>query len=117
MTLLTAPIAKNIKFLAGIYFIFLNVLNQFWKSFDTKFGPQSKNLISSYQVRQNLALFWNLVALILGWNYAKGFIVTKFVKKNKFEGAWGKLEVKITVGKDWVLGYDSMMFWDFLDLS
>ena len=34
------------------------------KSFDTKLGPQGKDWEKSYQVRQNLVLFWNLVSLI-----------------------------------------------------
>ena len=34
-------------------------------SFVTEFGSQQKDRLSGYQVRQNLALFRNLVALIL----------------------------------------------------
>ena len=49
---------------------------------------------SSYQVRQMLTLFYNLVALILGLNSVKGLRVTKFVKEIKFEGLWGKIEAK-----------------------
>ena len=56
MSLVTVLIVKNSNFLAEIYFIFL----------DTEFGPQWKDRKSSYQVRQNLAIFCNLVALILG---------------------------------------------------
>ena len=67
MCLLTVPIVRNSHILAGIYFIFLsNVLDQTWKAFNTKFGPQWKGRESSYQVRQSLAFFWKLVALILG---------------------------------------------------
>ena len=43
-----------------------NVLDQTRKSFNTKFEPQWKGSRSSYQVRQDLPLFWNLVALRLG---------------------------------------------------
>ena len=39
---------------------------QTWKAFNTKFEPQWKDRESSYQVRQILALFCKLVALILG---------------------------------------------------
>ena len=66
MSLLTAPVLKKSDFLAGIYFIFLkNELEPTWKSADTEFGPQWKEQKSIYQVRQNLALFCNLVGLIL----------------------------------------------------
>ena len=36
------------------------------KAFNTKFGPQRKDRESIYQVRQTLAIFCILVALILG---------------------------------------------------
>ena len=55
-----------IHILFRIYFIFLkNVQDQTWKSFNTKFGPERKGRKSSYQVRQILALYCYLVALIL----------------------------------------------------
>ena len=41
-------------------------------------------------VAQNVALFWNLVALILNWICVKSLIVTNTVQKIKFEGDWGK---------------------------
>ena len=44
------------------------------------------------QVRQNLALFRNLVALSLCWNCMKTLIVTKIVVKMNFEEAWDTLE-------------------------
>ena len=67
MSLLTALIVKNSHILGRIYFIFLkNILNQTWKAFNTKFGPQWKDRKSSYQVRQVLAVFCKLVALISG---------------------------------------------------
>ena len=53
-----------------------------------------KDWYSSCQVRQNLGLFRSLVAPILGTNCAQNLIVKKTVKKNKFEGEWGKLEGK-----------------------
>ena len=37
------------------------------------------------------ALFYNLVAPILGWNCVKDLRVTKIVKQIKFEGVWDKL--------------------------
>ena len=47
MSLLTDLIVKNSQILAGIYFIFLRLhprpwrcLDQTWKTFNTKFGPQ-----------------------------------------------------------------------------
>ena len=90
MSLLTTPIFKNSRILAGVYFIFLkSVLEQTWKSFDTEFGPQWKDQEKSYQVKENLALFCTVVALILGWNYVKGLIVTKIVNKNQ---VWRSLE-------------------------
>ena len=41
-------------------------------------------------VAQNVALFWNLVALILNWICVKSLIVTNTVQKIKFEEDWGK---------------------------
>ena len=46
------------------------------------------------QVRQNLALFRNLVALSLCWNCMKTLIVTKIVVKMNFEEAWDTLEAE-----------------------
>ena len=68
--------------------------DQTWKPFNTKCGLQWKDQESSYQVRQILALFCMLVALILDWNWIKGFRVTKIIKQVKFGGVWGKLEAK-----------------------
>ena len=66
MSFLTASIVKNSHIEAKIYFMFLkNVLKQTWKSFNTKFRLQWKRK-NIYQVRQILALFCNLIALILG---------------------------------------------------
>ena len=62
-----AQIAINSHILAAIYLIFLkNVLDQTWRSLKIEFGPQRKYRKKSYQVRQNLSLFCNLVAPILG---------------------------------------------------
>ena len=49
---------------------------------------------SSYQVRQILGIFRDLIALILGYNSVKGFRVSKNVKEIKFEGVWCDLESK-----------------------
>ena len=79
MSLLTAPVIKNSHTLAGLYFIFLkNILQQASKSLNTEFGPQWND----DQVRQNLAFFGKLVALILDWNQVKDPIDTRIVKKN-----------------------------------
>ena len=67
MALLTAKFVKNSHIWPRIYFIFLkNVLKESWNSFNTKFQPQWKARKTSYQVRQILALFFYLIALILG---------------------------------------------------
>ena len=96
MCLLTALIVKNGQSLAGIYFIFFrkSILDQTWKAFNTKFGPQWKNRESSYQVRQVLVLFCKLAALILGENCGKSLRFTKIAKQIKFEGVWGELEAR-----------------------
>ena len=93
LSLLTALIVKNNHILAGIYFIFLKkVLYQTWKTFNTKVEPQWTDWERSYQVKQILALFCKLIALILG---SKSVIeLQKLSKKIKFERVWGKLEAK-----------------------
>ena len=79
--------------LAGIYFIFpKRYPDQTWKFFKTEFGPQQKDRKISYQVRQNLALFFILVALILGWNCVKCLLVTKIVQKINFTEVWRRME-------------------------
>ena len=89
MSLLTALIVENSHIYARVYFIFLKiVLKQAWKYFNTKFRPQWKDLQSSYQVRIILALFCNLIALILGENCVEGLRVTKIVKEIKFQRVW-----------------------------
>ena len=42
------------------------VVEQTWKAFNTKCGPQWKDQESSYQARKFLVLFCKLVVLILG---------------------------------------------------
>ena len=80
ISFIAASVVENSDFLAGIYFSFLkHVLDQTWKRFISKFWHQWTDSKRSYQVRQNLALFCNLVALILRWNCVKGIIVTKFL--------------------------------------
>ena len=59
-----------------------------------KFGPQWKDRKSTYQVKQILPLFCNLIALILGQNYVKGHRVTKIFKQIMFEGAWVEIEAE-----------------------
>ena len=71
-----------------------NVLKQTLKFFNTKFWAQWKGQKSSYQIRQILALFCSLNALILDWNSMSGLRVTKIVKEIKFKGVWGELESK-----------------------
>ena len=95
MSLLTAPIVKNSHIYTRVYFIFLKtVLKQTWTFFNTKFQPQWKDLKSSYQVRIILALFYNLIALILDENCVEGLRVTKIVKEIKFQSVWGELKAK-----------------------
>ena len=96
MFLLTALIVKNSLILAGFYFIFLKPS---WTKLESLWIP---NLDLSekigkvvIEVRQNLALFCNLVSLILSWNGVKRLIVTKLVQKINLEVTWGKLEAKI----------------------
>ena len=67
MFLLTAKLVKNSHIQARIFFIFLkDVLKQTWNSFNTKLQTQCKDGKSSDQVRQILAHFFHLIALILG---------------------------------------------------
>ena len=118
MSLLTAPIVSRI--LAGNYLIFLkncpglnlsyncyshvlagidlifqkNTLDQTWRSFKIEFGPRQKYWKKSYQVRKDLALFRNLVTLILGCYCVKGLMIAKIIKGIGFERARGKLGAK-----------------------
>ena len=85
----------------------------------------------------SLALFCNLIALVLVYNSVKDLRVTKTVKEIKFEGIWGELESKkcfwrqrkcfksvlLVLTKlsfwqeDWRLGHHSMKFRYFPDIS
>ena len=67
MYLLTARFVKSSHIQARILFVFLkNDLKQTLNSFNIKFQPHSKYQKSSCEVSQNLALFCNSIALILG---------------------------------------------------
>ena len=48
----------------------------------------------NYQVRQILATFSNLIALMLGWNSVKSIKVTKIAKEIKFEGVLGQVKIR-----------------------
>ena len=62
-----------------------NVLKQSWNIFNSKLGHQWKDGTSSYQVRQILATFSNLIALTLSRKSVKDIKVSKIVKEIKFE--------------------------------
>ena len=67
MSLLTALIVEQSYFHCNLLYLSKNkVLDQTWKAFNSKFGPHQKDREKSYQVRQVLALFNKLVALISG---------------------------------------------------
>ena len=84
MPLLTVLIVENSHVLTGFCFIFLNqspISNL--KGFQYQIRTSRE---SSYQVRQISAVFFKVVAIILGKNYVKGFKVTEIAKQIKFEG-------------------------------
>ena len=86
---------KNSHISSKIYLIFLkNVLKQTWNSFNTKFQALWKACSSRYQVKRILALFCDLIRLILGQSSVEVFGVTENVKEINFEGVWDKLESK-----------------------
>ena len=58
------------------------------------FNLSEKIRQSSFQVLQILAIFWNLIALTLGYNSVKALVLLKLSKKKKIEGIWGKLDSK-----------------------
>lgn len=59
MSLSTVRVFKNSHILPKIYFIIPErFLGWTWKSFNTKFGPQWRNRKITYQVKQNVALFF-----------------------------------------------------------
>ena len=93
MSLLKTKFVKNIHLLGKIYLMFLkNVLKQTRNSFNTKFQAQWKARKSSYQVRQILPLFCDLIPLILRQSSVEVLGVTEIVKEIKFEAFLGKLK-------------------------
>ena len=93
MFLLPTKFVKNSHIWGKISFIFLkNVLKQNRNSFNTKFQDQWKACSSSYQLKQILAVFRNLIPLILGQSSVEVLGVTEIVKEIKFEGVLDKLE-------------------------
>ena len=102
MSLLEIKFVKNSHILGKIYLIFLkNVLKislvklkQTRNSFNTKFQAQWKACSSSYQLKQILAVFCDLIPLILGQSSVEVLGVTEIVKEIKFEGVLDKLKSK-----------------------
>ena len=93
MSLLATKFVKNSHIWGKIYFIFLkNVLKQTRNSFNTKFQAQWKACSSSYQLKQILAVFCDLIPLILGRSSVEVLGVTEIVKEIKFEGVLDKLK-------------------------
>ena len=92
-SLLPTKFVKNSHIWDKIYFIFRkNVLKQIRNSFNTKFQAQWKACSSSYQLKKILAVFYDLIAPILGQSTVEFFGITAIVKEIKFEGVWDKLE-------------------------
>ena len=95
MSLLPTKFVNNSHIWDKSYFIFpKNVLKQTRNSFNTKFQDQWKACSSSYQLKQILAVFCNLIPLILGQSSVEAHGVTEIVKEIKFEGVLDKLESK-----------------------
>ena len=94
MSLLKGPFAKNTFWLNLLDLFKKNVLHQTFKSFNTTFGPRWKGLKIIYQVRQALAIFRNLVALVLGQNCIENLRITKYIEKINFEEVWGQVRSK-----------------------
>ena len=70
-----------------------------WSSFKTKFQTPWIDWKYSYQVRQVLAPFSNLIALMLGYNSVNNLRVTKIVKKITLERVWDESDSKnVSVG-------------------
>ena len=65
-------------------------LEQTWKGLNIKFVPHSRDRKSSFHVRQIVALFRKLVALILSQNCVKGLRVPKTFTEINLKGVWGK---------------------------
>ena len=53
-------------------------------SFNTKFISQSKDQESGYQVTQNLVPYFNLIALVLGYNCVERQQWAKYFRKVQF---------------------------------
>ena len=70
------------------------MLKQTSNSFNSKFQAQWKAWSSSYQIKQILALFFDLIPLILGQSSVEVVGVTEIVKKITFKGVWDKLQSK-----------------------
>ena len=82
MFLLTTYFVNSNHIKAKIFSIFLkNALNQTGNNFNTKFRRQWKDGKSCYQVRQDLSLFCNLIAIYLSWNRFKTLELPKLPKK------------------------------------
>ena len=64
-----------------------NILKQAWKSFSAKFRPKWKDQRSTYHVRHILALFCNLIALILIKTVWKALELPKLSKKLSLKGS------------------------------
>ena len=95
MSLLETKFVKNSHILGKIYLIFLkNVLKKTRNSFNTKFQAQWKACSSSYQLKQILAVFFDLISLILGQSSVEVLGVNEIVKEIKFEGVLDKLKSK-----------------------
>ena len=93
MSLRKIKFVKNSHIWSRIYLIFLkNVLKETRNSFNTKFQAQWKACSSSYQLKQILAVYCDLIPLILGQSSVEVLGVTEVVKKIKFEGVLDKLK-------------------------
>ena len=109
MSLLPTKFVKNSHILGKILFIFLkSVLKQTRNSFNTKYQAQWKACSSSYQLKQILAVFCDLIPLILGQSSVEVFVVTDIVKGNKFEGVWDKLESKKRFQRQYLTKYQRL---------
>ena len=95
MSLLPTKFIKNSHIWGKIYFIFLkNVLKQTRNSFNTKFQAQWKACSRGYHLKQILAVYCDLIPLILGQSSVEVLGVTGIVKEIKFEGVLDKLKSK-----------------------
>ena len=68
------------------------MLKETRNSFNSKFQTQWKTCSSSYQLKQILAVFCDLIPLILGQSSVEVLGVTEIVKEIKLEGVLGKLK-------------------------